>query len=164
MEPIKPCNTYHARSAGTHLLRMQDGKSAFKVYFVDIVGRKQPERFVWRLCGRKQKDFLDTLSQQGIEGVGFIIAFPHITKVFRYGPNPEIVLNVRAYKTETLEPLSLERSEGYMEFACLAEALIGADEYRFWAEATSVEDYFKKWSAFADGPIVDHEKLRRYWG
>ena len=143
---------------------MPDGKSVFKVYFVDIVGRKQPERFEWRLCWRSQKDFLEALAKKGIEGVGFVIAFPHITKVFRYGPNPEIVLNVRALKTETLDPLSLERSEGYMEFACLAEAVIGADEYRFWAETRKVEDYLKMWSAFADGPILDHEKLRCYWG
>jgi len=164
MEPIKPCNTYHGKSAGTEMLKMPDGKSAFKVYFVDIVGRKQPERFVWSLCGRSTKDFLAGLTRLGIEGVGFVIAFPHITKVYRYGPNPEIVLNVRAYKTDGLAPLSLERGEGYVEFACLAEAVIGADEYRFWAEARSVEDYLKQWSGFADGPIVDHEKLRQYWG
>ena len=163
MEPIKPSNTYHGKNAGTEMLRMPDGKSAFKVYFVDIVGRKQPERFVWSLSGRSQKDFLAGLTRLGIEGVGFVIAFPHITKVYRYGPNPEIVLNVRAYKTDGLTPLSLERGEGYVEFACLAEAVIGADEYRFWAEARSVEDYLKQWSGFADGPIVDHVKLRRYW-
>ena len=164
MEPIRPCNTYHGKSAGREMVRMPDGKSAFKVYFVDIVGRKQPERFVWDLCGRSQKDFLAGLARLGIEGVGFVIAFPHITKVYRYGPNPEIVLNVKAYKTDGLTPLSLERGEGYVEFACLAEAVIGADEYEFWAKAKSVEEYLKQWSPFADGPIVDHEKLRRYWG
>ena len=164
MEPIKPCNTYHGKSAGTEMVRMPDGKSAFKVYFVDIVGRKQPERFEWMLSGRSPKDFLAGLAKRGIEGIGFVIAFPHITKVYRYGPNPEIVMNVKAYKTDGLEPLSLERGEGYVEFACLAEAVIGADEYEFWAKAKSVEEYLKQWSDFADGPIVDHEKLRRYWG
>ncbi len=163
MEPIKPCNTYHGKDAGRDVLKPAGGKTVFKVYFVDIAGRKQPERFVWSLCGRSRKDFMEALAQKQIEGVGFVISFPHITKVFRYGPNPEIVLNVKAFKTETLEPLSLERSEGYVEFACYAEAVIGADEYRFWAEAGSVEDYLNKWSSFADGPIVNHAKLFNYW-
>jgi hypothetical protein len=146
------------------MLRMPDGKSVFKVYFVDIIGRKQPERYEWKLCGRSQEDFLARLKALRIEGVGFVIAFPHITKVYRYGPNPEIVINVRAFKTDGLEPLSLERSEGYMEFACLAEAVIAADEYRSWANARSVEEYLKSWSSFEDGPIVEHGKLGRYWG
>ena len=50
-----------------------------------------------------------------------------------------------------------------MEFACLAEALIAADEYGFWAEAATVEDYLVRWSAFKEGPIVRHDKLLRYW-
>lgn len=164
MEPIKPCNTYRARCAGKQRRDMPDGKSALKFYFIDIVERQQPERFEWGLCGRSQDDCLQALAEAGIEGVGFVIAFPHITKIYRYGPGMETVMNVRAFKTEGLEPLSLDRDEGFVEFACYAEALIAADEYRFWAEATSVEDYLNRWSDFDDGPIVDNGKLKRYWG
>lgn len=164
MEPIKPCNTYRARNSGRMLLTMPDGKSVFKFYFVDIVERREPERFEWSLCGRTQDAFLKVLAASGIEGIGFVVAFPHITKVFRYGPGMETVMNVRAFKTDGLEPISLDRGEGYVEFACLAEALIAADEYRIWAEATSVEDYLKEWSTHDDGPIADNAKLKRYWG
>ncbi len=164
MEPIKPCNTYRARTSGNRLLAMPDGKSVFKVYFVDIVERKEPERFEWSLCGRTQDECLAVLEASGIEGIGFVVAFPHITKVFRYGPGMETVINVRAFNTDGLEPLSLDRGEGFMEFACLAEAIIAADEYLFWARATSVEDYLKEWSSHDDGPIADNSKLKRYWG
>jgi hypothetical protein len=163
MEPVKPCNPYHGRASGTKMLKMPDGKSVFKVYFIDIVGRKQPERFEWKLCGRRQENFLTALTGAGIEGVGFVISFPHITKVFRYGPSGEIVLNVRAFKTDGVQPLSLDRGEGYMEFACLAEAVIAADEYVFWAKARSVDEYLQQWSTSADFPIVDHGKLGRHW-
>jgi len=163
MESIKPCNTYRARAAGKKTLKLPDGQSTFKVYFVDIVERRDPERFEWKLCGRSQEGFVDLLRKSGIEGVGFVIAFPHITKVFRYGPAMETVMNVSAFKTDGLVPLSLDRGEGYVEVACLAEAVIAADEYRFWAAAGSVEEYLTQWSDFDDGPVVDHAKLRRYW-
>ena len=43
----KPANPYDARISGTHLLACPDGRSAFKVYFLDIVGRQNPERYEW---------------------------------------------------------------------------------------------------------------------
>jgi len=147
------------------MCRPADGRSAFKVYFIDIIGRKDPSRTVWAQSGIDRADFLARLARaDGVEGVGFVTAFPHITKVFRFGPNPEIVLNVRAWRTEDFSPLSLERGEEYVEFACLAEAIIAADEFRFWAEAPSVEAYLARWCDWAEAPILDHAKLRRYFG
>ena len=163
MEPIKPCNTYHGKNAGTEMLRMPDGKSAFKVYFVDIVGRKQPERFVWSLSGRSQKDFLAGLTRLGIEGVGFVIAFPHITKVFRFAPSAETIMHVRAFWTPSFEEVDLRREEGYLEFACYAEAVIAAEEYRLWAEADSVEAYLTRWADWSDATVTDHAKLARHF-
>jgi hypothetical protein len=40
---ISKCRTYHAISAGQSLLRMPDGKSVFKIYYLSIVGRDKPE-------------------------------------------------------------------------------------------------------------------------
>ena len=164
MKPIKPCNTYHALSAGRESLRLADGKSAFKVYFVDIIGRPEPAQTVWAASGIDRGAFLVLLAQgEQVEGIGFVIAFPHITKVFRFGPEAETVIHVRAFDTRSMAPLDLGRSDGYVEFACLAEALIAADEYRFWAEVVSVEAYLERWSDFADGPLAHNDKLRRYW-
>jgi hypothetical protein len=134
MQPIKPCNTYHAVLSGKELCRPAGGKSAFKVYFIDIIGRKEPACTVWTPSGMRAKDFPARLAQaEGVEGVGFVTAFPHITKVFRFGPEAETVMNVRAWDTRDMAPISLGRSQDYVEFACLAEAAIAADEYNAWA-------------------------------
>lgn len=163
MEPVKPCNPYTGRSAGTAMLRLPDGKSAFKVYYVDITGRSQPERFEWDRCGRPRAAVVEHLEAAGVEGVGFVIAFPHITKLFRFGPNPEIVLHVRAWNTADFAPLPLERGAEYYEFACLAEAIIAADEYRFWAAARTVEEYLDRWCEWPVAPVLEHAKLRRHF-
>ncbi|MBI3948164.1 MAG: hypothetical protein HY321_19760 [Armatimonadetes bacterium] len=163
MEKIKPCNSYIGRPAGTEMLRLADGRSALKVYFIDIPGRSTPERFEWDRCGRPRAGLVEALAGAGVEGIGFVTAFPHITKVFRFGPNPETVLHVRAYRTEDLADLPLERGEGYVEFACLAEAIIAAEEYRFWAAARSVAEYLDRWCDWPESPIVDHGKLGRHF-
>jgi hypothetical protein len=165
MQPINPCNTYHAVLHGKELCRMADGKSVFKVYFIDIIGRKEAACTVWAESGMRPKDLPARLAQaEGVEGVGFITAFPHITKVFRFGPEAETVMNVRAWITRDLAPSSLNRSQDYVEFACLAEAVIAADEYKAWARNRTVEEYLQQWSSFADGPIERHDKLLEYWG
>ena len=165
MQPIKPCNTYHAVLSGKELCRPAGGKSAFKVYFIDIIGRKEPACTVWVPNGMSAKDFPARLAQaEGVEGVGFVTAFPHITKVFRFGPEAETVMNVRAWDTRDMAPINLGRSQDYVEFACLAEAAIAADEYNAWAQTQTVEEYLQHWSSFADGPISRHDKLLEYWG
>ncbi|HOQ61853.1 MAG TPA: hypothetical protein PKZ08_14600 [Vicinamibacterales bacterium] len=164
MLTVKPCNTYHAVLSGKALCRRADARSAFKVYFIDIIGRKDPARTVWAQSGLDRADFLARLAgTEGVEGVGFVTAFPHITKVFRHGPEAEVVMNVRAWNTRDLAPLSLGRGQDYVEFACLAETLIAADEHLFWADARTVEEYLARWSPFADGPVARHDKLLEYW-
>ena len=67
MQPIKPCNTYHAVLSSRELYRGADGKSAFKVYFCDIVGRKEPARTVWAQGGLTKADFLKSLGSIGVQ-------------------------------------------------------------------------------------------------
>jgi hypothetical protein len=163
MLPIKPCAPYHAIVRNKVLFR-DAGKTAFKVYFVDIIGRPDPARTEWDKCGLSPTDYLSRLGRtDGIEGIGFIVAFPHITKAFRFGPENEIVINVRAWWTKDMAPVDLTRSDGYVEFACLAEAAIAADEFSFWAAAQTVDEYLGKWSGYAEGPIARNDKLRAYW-
>ena len=164
MLPLKPANPYHAVIGSRDLVRGADGKTAFKVYFVDIIGRADPTRTEWDKCGLRKDAFLAALAKtDGIEGVGFITAFPHITKAFRCGPESEIVMNVRAWNTRDMSRLDLARSDGYVEFACLAEAMIGADEFQFWAQADSVAAYLAQWSSYTGGPVARRDKLMQYW-
>jgi len=160
---ISGCRTYHSQTEGRALLRMADGLSVFKVYYLSLIGRTERARYEWGQSTFGTTDF-EALFQRGtFEGVGFVTAFPHITKVFRYAPTMETVLHVTAFNTRDLSPLNLGREEGYMEFACLAEAVIAADEYRAWANALTVGDYLRSHSPFKDGPIIDPAKLFRYW-
>ena len=97
----KPANPYDARIAGTRLVRPSEGRSAFKVYFIDIVGRTDPARYEWDRCPTSRDAFLAALARVA-EGVGFVTAFPHVTKLFRFGPHAETVLDVRGYRTADL--------------------------------------------------------------
>ncbi len=159
---VTACRTYHSRTDRVELLRLPDGISAFKVYYISIIGRDTPEKFEWPQSAFTMHDFCARFRDSGIEGVGFVTAFPHITKVFRFAPAMETVLHVRAFDTPHLAPLDLARNEAYTEFACYAEAAIAADEYHAWARAATVEDYLATRSDFTDGPILDHTKLGRY--
>jgi hypothetical protein len=161
IEP-KPANSYDARISGTHLLACPDGRSVFKIYFIDIVGRANPERTEWDRSAVSRDGFLAALPRVA-DGVGFVTAFPHVAKVFRFGPHSETVLDVRGFRTPDLSEYPLARGDGTFEFACLAEALIAADEYGFWASAADVDGYLGRWSLFASGRIVDPGKLGRYW-
>ena len=160
---VSACRLYHSRLAGRSLLRMADGQSVFKMYYVSLTGRAERGRYEWDQSPFGIGDF-EALFQRGtFEGVGFVTAFPHITKVFRFAPSMETVLHVTAFNTRDLSPLNLGREEGYTEFACLAEAVIAADEYRAWASALSVSDYLRSHSAFKEAPVVDAAKMKRYW-
>ena len=160
---IEKCGTYHAKIENCELVKMPDGKSAFKVYFVSIVGRANPARTEWALCGLDKGDFIRNFQASGAEGIGFVTAFPHIAKIFRYAPKSEVIQHVSAFDTKTGAPISLDRGDGYMEFACLAEALLAADEYAAWADAKSVEDYLAFKSDINDAPVLDNAKLKRYF-
>ena len=161
---VVPCRTYHSRTVGSTLVRLPDGRSVFKVYYLSIIGRDNPERFEWDRCALKPAAFEVRLAKIGLEGVGFVTAFPHITKVFLFAPAMETVLHVLAFNTADLSPLSLGREDDYLEFACYAEAAIGADEYHAWARAQTVEDYLAYRSPFVDGPVKTNRKLAEYAG
>ena len=165
MLPVKSCNPYHGIVSDRAVFRGNDGKSVFKVYYVDIVGRADPSRTEWAHCGLGKDEFLASLEgTECLEGVGCITAFAHITKAFRFGPEAEIVMNVRAWSTQGMAPIDLGRSDGYVEFACLAEAMLAADEFRFWAECETVAEYLARWSDYTDAPVLSNSKLREYWG
>ena len=159
---IKPCRPYDSKIVRKSLLRLPDGVSAFKVYFVSLTGRDKPETFDWAHSPLKPEAFEAALAKLAPEGVGFVTAFPHITKVFRFAPSGETILHVRAFKTADLGPLDLGRPDGYLEFACYAEAELAGDEYRAWAEAASVEKYLEYFSPFSRGGIADNAKLAAY--
>ena len=159
---IEKCGSYHGKIEGCELVTMPDGKSAFKIYFVSIVGRDNPSRTEWAHCGIDKQAFIKAFRESGQEGVGFLTAFPHITKVFRYAPKMEILQHVRAFDTKTFAPISLIRDD-FVEFACLAEALLAADEYKAWAAASSVEEYLRYVSPVENAPVFDNAKLKRYF-
>ncbi len=160
---VKACRTYHGKQVGRALLRMPDGKSAFKVYYISVIGRDTPELFEWRRCPRTPRDFEAAFLAGGHEGIGFVLAFPHVTKIFRFSPGAETILDVREFHTEGMRPMDCSRDGGYHEFACYAEAAIAAEEYRAWADAPSVEAYLASSSEIADFPIVSNTKLADYW-
>ena len=163
MSTIEPCRSYHGRLAGVRTWHMPDRRSVFKTYFVSIVGREERARYEWEHSAFSMDDLERLFLRSAVAGVGVVTAFPHITKVFRFAPAVETVLHVRALQTQTIGPLDLARADGYMEFACYAEAAIAADEYHAWARATTVAEYLACRSTFQDGPIADHRKLAAYW-
>ena len=159
---VRVASSYHARVVGSRLVRMPDDESVFKLYCIDIVGREEAVRYEWRKSSLDGADFEARLAATGWEGVGFITAFPHIAKVFRFAPEAETVLHVFAFDPADLAPLDLSRNPPWVEFACFAEAAIASDEYRLWAAASTVEEYLAGFSAFRDGPIARHDKLRTW--
>lgn len=161
MDPIKPVNTYSAKPSGFAVYRRD--RHVYRVYYVDIVGRAEPERYEWDRCGRDRQTVLNALEAAGVEGIGFVVAFPHITKVFRFAPSAETIMHVRAFSTPDFNEISLGREEGYMEFACYAEAIIAAEEYRSWAQAPSVHEYLARQCDWHDATIGSHDKLARYF-
>jgi hypothetical protein len=159
---IAACRPYHARVVHRELLRIPEGCSVFKVYLISILGRDDPTRFEWAHCPLSLEQFRQRFVVLRPEGVGFVTAFPHITKVFRFAPTAETVLHVRAFRTTDFSPLDLSREDSYLEFACYAEAAIAADEYHCWAAAHDVDEYLAYSSSFTDGPVVASGKLRAY--
>ena len=161
---IKPCRVYNAVIADQKMLSMPDGKSVFKVYYLSLLGRDDPARYEWDRGKSGKPEFLERLRCLDIAGIGFITAFPHITKVFRFDPAAETVLHAKAFATADLNPLELGRAGGFIEFACYAEAAIAADEYRMWADAGDIGEYLALFSAFSRGAIARNAKMAAYFG
>jgi hypothetical protein len=135
--------------------------AVFKLYFISIIGREDRKKYEWEFSPYTMQGFLQQFPGRGLEGIGFIVAFPHVTKVFRFGPRPETNLHALAFETPTWKPISLDR-DGWSEVACAAEMDIGADEFRFWAESAGVEEYLKKFSERGAVAIKNHNKLEKY--
>lgn len=154
---------YHAVIEDCSVLQMPDGKSVFKIYYVSIVGRNTPEKYEWAKNPLSKKEYEEAFLASGNEGIGFVTAFPHISKVFRYAPKAEILMLVKAFNTQNWDEINLDRGEGYMEFACLAEAILAAGEYRKWAAANTVEEYLASKCEFEDAPVVVSDKMKKYW-
>ena len=154
---------YHAVIESSSVLKMPDGKSVFKIYYVSIVGRDTPSKYEWGSCPLSKEEYEKRFLASGNEGIGFVTAFPHITKVFRYAPKAEILMLVKAFGTQNWMDVNLDRGEKYMEFACFAEAILAAGEYRFWAAAKTVEEYLGKVCQLEDAPVDVKDKMKKYW-
>lgn len=161
---ISECQTYQARLVKTSLLHMPDGKSAFKIYYLSIINRSRPERYEWAHCASSIAEFEQQFLAGPHEGIGFVIAFPHVTKIFRFSPWSEIILDVREFVTGSMTGKDITREDGSHEFACHAEAVIAAEEYDAWAASASVEAYLESHCSRAEFLVADHAKLARYWG
>lgn len=160
---IEKCRSYHARTSGQSLLRMPDGKSVFKIYYISIIGRDTPEKFEWEHCPNTQSDFERLFLSGNHEGIGFVTAFPHITKLYRFSPYAETIMDVREFQTVDMLPKDCSRNDGSHEFACYAESVISADEYEAWAKAAKVGDYLAFRCSKTDFPVASNVKLAKYW-
>ena len=65
---------------------MPDGKSVFKIHYISIMGRDKPELYEWEHSPFTQLDFEQFFLSGAHEGIGFVTAFPHISKIFRFSP------------------------------------------------------------------------------
>jgi hypothetical protein len=161
VQPVEVCQGYAARPAGRAVY--ENGLHAFKVYYIDITGRREPERYEWDRSGLERRAVLAGLRRAAVEGVGFVCAFPHIAKAFRFGPENETVLQVRAFRPADFAELDLARSDAYVEYACLAESAIADAEYRRWAAAPSVAGYLRRFVDWSPVAIADPAKLGRHY-
>jgi hypothetical protein len=161
---IKTCQNYHAVSSSTKLAQMPDGKSIFKIYYISIIGRDKPELYEWDNCLLTQAAYYSRFLSGTHTGMGFATAFPHITKVFRFSPTMETNMDVKIFDSPSLTPIPYPRDEDdYLQFACYAEAIIAAEEFRAWAKASSVEEYLKHFCHTSDFPVKTNCKLKEYW-
>ena len=163
MIEVKKGNPYTSKVVGKTQVAFEDSGSALKVYFIDIRGRDDRAKYEWSHCGRTQEDLLERLGQLKPEGIGFVTAFPHITKVFQFGPTVETNLYTTAYKTETFAELPLDYS-GATEVGCAAEILIAAAEMRFWLDAESVDEYLAQTCDAGDAAFRNHLKMYERFG
>jgi hypothetical protein len=159
---IAPCRTYHAITSSVNLIEMPHRKTAFKIYYLSIIGRDKPDLYEWEHCALTEDEFESTLITSGQEGIGFVTAFPHITKIFRFAPVMETVLDISEFDTEGLMAKDCSRDDGYHEFACYAEAVIAAEEYHAWAKAATVSTYLAYRCSVTDFPVTSNSKLAEF--
>ena len=159
---IAPCRTYHAVTSSVNLIEIPHRKSAFKIYYLSIIGRDKPEVYEWEHCTLTKDEFESTLITSSQEGVGFVTAFPHITKNFRFAPEMETVLDISEFDMERLMGKDCSREGGYHEFACYAEAIIAAEDYHAWAKAETVSNYLAYRCSTTDFPVSSNSKLAEF--
>ncbi len=94
MTQVLSCQPYHGISSGQTVLNMPDGQSVFKLYLLSIIDREEPTLYDWASSRLSISEFKVCFRERGYEGVGFVTAFPHITKIFRYAPEVETVVDV----------------------------------------------------------------------
>jgi len=160
MDPVKPVNPYTSRCIAKTKLDLPDG-SSFKVYFLDITGRSEPEKYEWDASGRDRHAALDQLAAAGIMGVGFICLFPHIAKVFFFGECAETNLYAQAFHGNPFAPSALDDARG-VEVACAGEMDIAAKEFLLWRESRSVEEYLDRFVDPETCGFENHAKLAEY--
>jgi len=163
MKTIKPCPPYYARLERFTVLNMPDGKSVYKIYYISRLDRDKPELYEWPFSQLTQESFEDSFLAGGYEGIGFVIAFPHVTKIFQFSADKETILDVKEYITAQMQTREMPKIDGFHEFACLAEALIAAEEYKAWASARSVDEYLAYRCDLMDFPVLSNIKLSEYW-
>ena len=154
---------YTSEPSGTAVLRV-DGKSHFKLYFLQILGRAQRSRYEWAATHRSKEQTIAQLKAQSMLGVGFACLFPHINKVFFFGSSEgcrETNLYVRAFGGDPLQPISLEYGEG-MEIACAGEMDIASKEFALWQNCASVEEYLDKFVNPSICSFENHQKLKSF--
>lgn len=159
---IAPCRTYHAVTSSVNLIEMPHRKTAFKIYYLSIIGRDEPDLYEWEHCALTEDEFESTLITSGQEGIGFVTAFPHITKIFRFAPAMETVMDISEFDTEGLMAKDCSREDGYHEFACYAEAIVAAEEYHAWAKAATVSTYLAYRCSTTDFPVTSNSKLSEF--
>lgn len=160
---IAKCRLYHARTFKQSLLRMPDGKSVFKIYYISIIGRDTPEKFEWERAPHAQAGFEKLFLSGNHEGMGFVTAFPHITKIYRFSPYAETILDIGEFHTADMLHKDCSRNDGSHEFACYAESAISADEYEAWAKALTVEEYIAFRCMKTNFPVASNVKMAEYW-
>ena len=160
MDPVKPVSAYTSRPVGVALLRLSD-KSAFKVYFMDIVGREEPEKYEWEASGRDRGAAMEQLKGAGLTGVGFICLFPHIAKAFFFGECGETNLYAQAFRGDPFRPSALDYARG-VEVACAGEMDVAAREFALWRKCATVEAYLSEFVVPEECGFANHGKLREY--
>ena len=83
----------------------------FEVYCLSVIGKEQSHLFDWQSCDYTSDDFENRV-HSGIQSVGFITAFWRITKVFRYSPQTEMVVDVGYPDTRSFKSVSSDRGGG----------------------------------------------------
>ena len=160
MQPVNPVAPYTSRLVGTDMLELADG-SAFKVYWLDIAGRSEPEKCEWGASGRDRDAALKQLGEAGVSGVGFICLFPHIAKVFFFGESLETNLYAEAFRGDPFRPSSLDGARG-VEIGCAAEVDIAGKEFALWRAAATVEEYLASFVEAEPCGFENHAKLGEY--